>query len=95
MRGLPLSSFVSRTNGVFKNKIEKGSVVVMDYNMLESATNNFGESEILGVGGFGCVYKARLDDNLHVVVKRLDGINQDAIKEFQVNYHYIKDSDFN
>ncbi|CAI9264857.1 unnamed protein product [Lactuca saligna] len=83
LRGLPLSSFVSRTNGVFKTKIEKGSVVVMDYNVLESATNSFGESEILGVGGFGCVYKARLDDNLHVAVKRLDGISQDAIKEFQ------------
>lgn len=52
----------------------------MDYNVLESITNNFGESEILGVGGFGCVYKARLDDNLHVAVKRLDGISQDAIK---------------
>ncbi|CAI9281567.1 unnamed protein product [Lactuca saligna] len=72
LRGLPLSSFVSRTNCVFKTKIQKGSVVVMDYNVLESTTNNFGESEILGVGGFGCVYKARLDDNLHVVVKRLD-----------------------
>ncbi|CAI9293402.1 unnamed protein product [Lactuca saligna] len=83
LRGLPLSSFVSRTNSVFKTKIEKGSVVVMDYNVLESATNNFGESEILGVGGFGCVYNARLDDNLHVAVKRLDGISQDAIKEFQ------------
>nr|KAJ0191386.1 hypothetical protein LSAT_V11C800411360 [Lactuca sativa] len=83
LKGLPLSSFVSRTNSVFKTKNEKGSVVVMDYNVLESITNNFGESEILGVGGFGCVYKARLDDNLHVVVKRLDGINQDAIKEFQ------------
>ncbi|KAI3690994.1 hypothetical protein L2E82_49207 [Cichorium intybus] len=84
LRGLPLSSFVSRTNGAFKTtKNEKGSVVVMDYNLLESSTNNFGESEILGVGGFGCVYKARLDDNLHVAVKRLDGGSQDAIKEFQ------------
>ncbi|GJV00101.1 probable receptor-like protein kinase [Tanacetum coccineum] len=83
LRGLPLSSFISRSSGGIKSNNEKGSVVVMDYNLLESATSNFGESEILGVGGFGCVYKARLDDSLCVAVKRLDGGSQDAVKEFQ------------
>ncbi|PWA36466.1 Concanavalin A-like lectin/glucanase, subgroup [Artemisia annua] len=83
LRGLPLSSFISRSSGAIKSNNEKGSVVVMDYNLLESATSNFGESEILGVGGFGCVYKARLDDSLCVAVKRLDGGSQDAVKEFQ------------
>lgn len=83
LRGLPLSSFISRSSGAIKSNNEKGSVVVMDYNLLESATSNFGESEILGVGGFGCVYKARLDDSLCVAVKRLEGGSQDAVKEFQ------------
>lgn len=79
-----MSSFISRSSGAIKSNNEKGSVVVMDYNLLESATSNFGESEILGVGGFGCVYKARLDDSLCVAVKRLEGGSQDAVKEFQV-----------
>ncbi|KAJ9546540.1 hypothetical protein OSB04_019083 [Centaurea solstitialis] len=83
LRGLPLSSFITRSNGSIKTINEKGSVVVMDYSLLESSTNNFAESEILGEGGFGCVYKARLDDSLFVAVKRLDGGSQDAIKEFQ------------
>lgn len=86
-----MSSFISKSNGSLKTNGEKGSVAVMDYNLLESATNSFGESEILGVGGFGCVYRARLDDNIFVAVKRLDGSSQDAIKEFQVIvvFHFI------
>nr|XP_043607014.1 probable receptor-like protein kinase At1g80640 isoform X2 [Erigeron canadensis] len=82
-KGLPLSSLISKSNGGLKTISEKGRVAVMDYNLLESATNKFGESEILGVGGFGCVYKAKLDENCSVAVKRLDGGSQDAVKEFQ------------
>lgn len=83
LRGLPLSSFITRSSGPIQTINEKGSVIVMDYSLLQSSTNNFGESEIIGEGGFGCVYKARLDENLYVAVKRLDGGTQDAIKEFQ------------
>ncbi|KAL8209465.1 hypothetical protein R6Q57_006197 [Mikania cordata] len=80
-----LSSFMSRSSGSMKTVTEKGSgsVVVMDYKLLESATDKFGETEILGEGGFGRVYRARMDENLCVAVKRLDDGSQDAIKEFQ------------
>ncbi|KAI7732204.1 hypothetical protein M8C21_012239 [Ambrosia artemisiifolia] len=83
LRGLALSSFVGKSNGSLKTVNEKASVAVMDYHLLESATGNFGEGEVLGEGGFGCVYRARIDENLCVAVKRLDGGSQDAIKEFQ------------
>ncbi|KAI3687140.1 hypothetical protein L1987_80831 [Smallanthus sonchifolius] len=83
LRGLALSSFVNRSSGPLKIDTEKGSVAVMDYKLLESATDNFGEGEVLGEGGFGCVYRARIDENLCVAVKRLDCGSQDAIKEFQ------------
>lgn len=56
----------------------------MDYNLLKTATNNFEDSEILGSGGFGSVYKGQLDDDLFVAVKRLDNQSRDGIKEFQV-----------
>lgn len=60
----------------------------MDYKLLETATKNFQESNILGQGGFGCIYKAQLDDNFHVAVKRLSGGSQDAITEFEVPFPF-------
>lgn len=62
----------------------KDSASFIDYKLLETATNNFQESNILGEGGFGRVYKARLDDHSHVAVKKVDGTGQDAEKEFEV-----------
>ncbi|GMP42070.1 hypothetical protein CsSME_00011934 [Camellia sinensis var. sinensis] len=59
------------------------AVSLMDYKSLEIATENFQESNILREGGFGCVYKARLNDKVDVALKRLDGGSQDSIKEFE------------
>ncbi|KAE8665145.1 aspartate aminotransferase [Hibiscus syriacus] len=55
----------------------------MDYKMLEKSTDKFHQGNILGEGGFGCVYKAQFDDGSFVAVKKLDCKNQDAEKEFQ------------
>ncbi|KAK4721538.1 hypothetical protein R3W88_011771 [Solanum pinnatisectum] len=67
-------------------KSRKTFVSLMDYNTLESATNKFRQTEILGEGGFGCVYKAKLEDNLYVAVKKL---TQDSIKEFETEVELL------
>ncbi|KAF7817281.1 putative receptor-like protein kinase [Senna tora] len=62
---------------------KKGSVVIIDYKKIEKATNNFLECNILGEGGFGCVYKAQLDDDMEVAVKKLHCQNENAEREFE------------
>ncbi|PSS11192.1 Receptor-like protein kinase [Actinidia chinensis var. chinensis] len=82
LNGFSLSPFTGKYNSL-RMSCNKGAVSLMDYKLLEFATKNFQESNVLGEGGFGCVYKACLDDNFHVAVKRLDGGSQDAITEFE------------
>lgn len=86
VKGIALGPVMCKFNSLKSTYSSKKttSVCLMEYKTLESATNNFQESEILGEGGFGCVYKAKLEDNLYVAVKKLEGGTQDAIKEFEV-----------
>ncbi|GAV82192.1 Pkinase domain-containing protein [Cephalotus follicularis] len=81
-KGLALSLFMGKSN-TMKVINKKGSVSSIDYKILEKGTKNFSDSNILGEGGFGCVYKAKLDDNLAVAVKKQDCASQDAEREFQ------------
>lgn len=57
---------------------------MMDYTSLEEATGKFSESNVLGAGGFGCVYKAYFDGGIVAAVKRLGGGGQECEKEFEV-----------
>ncbi|MBA0730966.1 hypothetical protein Golax_023371, partial [Gossypium laxum] len=62
---------------------KKGSVAVIEYRLLEAATNNFRESNVLGEGGRGRVYKACFDGKFLAVVKRLDGGGHNVEREFE------------
>ncbi|KEH39859.1 Serine/Threonine kinase family protein [Medicago truncatula] len=81
-KGLGLVPFLSKFSSV-KMVGKKGCVPIIDYKQLEKATGNFKESNIIGEGGFGCVYKARLDDNLDVAIKKLNCECQYAEREFE------------
>ncbi|MCO5549280.1 hypothetical protein L7F22_002748 [Adiantum nelumboides] len=52
-----------------------GQLKRFSFRELQTATENFHNSKILGRGGFGNVYKACLPDNLVVAVKRLKDRN--------------------
>lgn len=62
----------------------KGSVTVIDYEWLISATNNFHENNIVRVETSGNVYKARFNDHFLATVKRLNGGGLDAQRGFEV-----------
>ncbi|XP_061359981.1 L-type lectin-domain containing receptor kinase IX.1-like [Gastrolobium bilobum] len=60
------------------------------YNELVSATNKFAESDKLGQGGFGCVYKGYLKDlNSYVAIKRISRESTQGIKEYATEVKVI------
>lgn len=63
----------------------QGYVQRFDSKTLEKATGGFKDSNVIGQGGFGCVYKASLDSsNTKAAVKKIENVSQEAKREFQV-----------
>eukprot|EP01018_Ginkgo_biloba_P039677 Gb_38893 [translate_table: standard] len=81
-RSMPLGPLLNRLNS-FRGSRRKGCAYIIEYSLLQAATNNFSTSDILGEGGFGCVYRARLDDDFFAAVKKLDEGSKQAEYEFQ------------
>ncbi|KAK1693197.1 hypothetical protein QYE76_009894 [Lolium multiflorum] len=57
--------------------------------LLQAATSNFDEQMVIGVGGFGKVYKAVLQDSTKVAVKRGNHKSHQGIKEFQTEIELL------
>ncbi|XP_022756313.1 probable receptor-like protein kinase At1g80640 isoform X1 [Durio zibethinus] len=81
-KGAGLAPFLGKFKSM-RTVSKEGSASFMDYKILEKATNKFHQGNILGEGGFGCVYKAKFDDGSYAAVKKLDCANQDTEKEFE------------
>ncbi|RWR91110.1 cysteine-rich receptor-like protein kinase 10 isoform X1 [Cinnamomum micranthum f. kanehirae] len=63
---------------------EKGSELrLFNVSAIAVATNNFSESNMLGKGGFGLVYKGQLLNGQEIAVKRLSKNSAQGIKEFK------------
>uniref|UniRef100_A0A804R707 Protein kinase domain-containing protein n=1 Tax=Zea mays TaxID=4577 RepID=A0A804R707_MAIZE len=82
-RGIMLAPILSKFNSLKTSR--KGLVAMIEYPSLEAATGEFSESNVLGVGGFGCVYKAVFDGGVTAAVKRLEGGGPECEKEFEVS----------
>lgn len=56
---------------------------LLDFAKLATATDNFSEINKIGAGGFGPVYKGKLEDGQVVAVKRLSSFSGQGIEEFK------------
>ncbi|KAE7997256.1 hypothetical protein FH972_001904 [Carpinus fangiana] len=87
-KGMSLSPIMVRFNSLrMVNK--KSSIAIFDYQSLEAATNNFQESNVLGDGGSGRIYKARFDEKFLAAVKRIDGLRQNTAREFENEVNWL------
>ncbi|KAJ8459083.1 hypothetical protein OPV22_032009 [Ensete ventricosum] len=76
----------SHSNGSKESELE---LPLFDVHSIKAATNDFSIDNILGVGGFGPVYKGQLEDGQEVAVKRLSKNSIQGIDEFKTEVMLI------
>ncbi|KAG5235831.1 S locus glycop domain-containing protein/B lectin [Salix suchowensis] len=81
----------SNLQGRSNNKELKKELELPFFNMdeLACATNEFSESNKLGEGGFGPVYKGTLTDGREIAVKRLSKNSRQGLDEFKNEVQHI------
>ena len=63
---------------------------IISYQELSHGTKNFCESNLLGTGGFGSVYKGILSDGTIIAVKALNLQLEGAIKSFDIECKVLR-----
>ncbi|GLT95154.1 hypothetical protein SLE2022_128520 [Rubroshorea leprosula] len=56
---------------------------------MKQATKNFDESNVIGVGGFGKVYKGVIDGTTKVAIKRSNPSSEQGVNEFQTEIEML------
>ncbi|XP_020221175.1 probable receptor-like protein kinase At1g30570 [Cajanus cajan] len=56
---------------------------------INAATNNFDESLVIGVGGFGKVYKGEVDDGVPAAIKRANPQSEQGLAEFETEIEML------
>ncbi|XP_047310321.1 G-type lectin S-receptor-like serine/threonine-protein kinase At1g11300 [Impatiens glandulifera] len=64
------------------SQVKVEELPLFDFEKLLIATNNFDYANKLGEGGFGPVYKGKLQDGLSIAVKRLSSCSCQGLEEF-------------
>ncbi|XP_078157094.1 cysteine-rich receptor-like protein kinase 6 isoform X2 [Carex rostrata] len=77
------SSKVVVSYGFNSNGMEGADSLLLDLSTLRTATMNFNESNKLGEGGFGSVYKGTLPNGQYIAIKRLSQSSAQGLGELK------------
>ncbi|GMP75302.1 hypothetical protein CsSME_00032449 [Camellia sinensis var. sinensis] len=80
--GDPNNIDVQHQNFQARDNLNSQNFPFFDLSTLSAATDNFSDSNKLGQGGFGPVYKGQLPDGKEVAVKRLSSVSEQGLDEF-------------
>ncbi|CAL5410926.1 unnamed protein product [Camellia sinensis] len=80
--GDPNNIDVQHQNLQARDNLNSQNFPFFDLPTLSAATDNFSDSNKLGQGGFGPVYKGQLPDGKEVAVKRLSSVSEQGLHEF-------------
>ncbi|KAM0011033.1 putative protein kinase RLK-Pelle-WAK family [Helianthus debilis subsp. tardiflorus] len=67
---------------LFESKQPSNMTKIFAARILEKATNNFHKTNVIGQGGYGTVYKGKLEDDTMVAIKKSKSIDESQIEQF-------------
>ncbi|XP_057825800.1 probable receptor-like protein kinase At1g30570 [Cryptomeria japonica] len=84
------------TTKASKGTVNSGSTMVavrrgrkFTFADIKLATNNFDESRVIGIGGFGRVFKGEIEDGVSVAVKRANPQSEQGLTEFETEIELL------
>ncbi|CAL4896318.1 unnamed protein product [Urochloa decumbens] len=87
-RRTPAQNMSGKTYSTYPEDTESFDSL-LDLSTLRAATDNFAESNKLGEGGFGAVYKGILPDGLEIAVKRLSLSSGQGVEELKTELELV------
>ncbi|XP_050212580.1 cysteine-rich receptor-like protein kinase 10 isoform X3 [Mercurialis annua] len=85
----PANNFLQSRSHHGRDRLYAKDSGFMDLASIHLATDNFSESNFVGQGGFGPVYKGKLSDGNEVAVKRLASSSEQGTEEFTTEVQLI------
>ncbi|KAK9067768.1 hypothetical protein SSX86_011879 [Deinandra increscens subsp. villosa] len=83
-------STAKTTTGSYASTLPSNLCRHFSFSEIKAATKNFDESLILGVGGFGKVYKGEIDGGTtKVAIKRGNPLSDQGVNEFQTEIDFL------